>query len=101
MKLAESKSFKNMTGNASFAPVIYSVQRPGGSCNGIRKGQSIALLFLFFLLFFPEICTMYFPAFLFLSVTLFKCDDCICVMCSHVCGRIGREYKISVDGIWN
>lgn len=38
MKLGESKSFKNMTGNAFFAPVIYSVQRPGKSYHGIYKG---------------------------------------------------------------
>lgn len=38
MKLAESKSFKIKTGNAFFAPVIYSVQRPGESYNGIYKG---------------------------------------------------------------
>lgn len=38
MKLAEGKSFKNMTGNAFFALVIYSVQRPAESYNGIYKG---------------------------------------------------------------
>lgn len=68
MKLAESKSFKNMAGNVFFAPMIYTVQRPEGSYNGIYKGSSTTLIFLFFLSFFsPEVYTTYFPASKFLS----------------------------------
>lgn len=64
MKLAESKSFKNMTGNAFFAPVIYTVQRSGESYNGIYK---VLPIFSFSFYLFSEVYTIYFPAFMFLS----------------------------------